>query len=368
MRCTCFVIAVLCGSIAAQQTWIVDVNGSGNFTSLAPAIAAASPGDILLIRPGHYGVVSLNKQLSLLADRSATAQVQLDQLAVVNPATPAGQITIGGLVIDELDCTSVSVPIAIDSVTSHRASFTGCRSVNANWLGVDQATRVTSTIAVFSQCDLIGSNGGCHQQSWPGVPALYVDGDVTIAGGQLIGGSGGYGTNCGNIAAASAIYLHSGSARVTHCSLFGGSGPGGWVAQIVSGSLYMDPSNTFYPTPVISGGTAVSVVLPAMSGTSAPPGGAMTWRLDGAPGIPALLAGSVGVGTPTAIPEGILWLQPVTMTVLWMGTTDAQGMFRGSLPVPPLVGRGLLITLQAAVLPTGAPLLAASTPVTLLVY
>jgi len=44
----------LCALPVAADTIIVDLNGTGDFTTVAPAVDAASPGDIVLVLPGYY--------------------------------------------------------------------------------------------------------------------------------------------------------------------------------------------------------------------------------------------------------------------------------------------------------------------------
>jgi hypothetical protein len=54
----------------AQNLWIVDAAGAGDFSDLQPALFAASPGDLVWILPGEYGPALLDKRLTLLAEES----------------------------------------------------------------------------------------------------------------------------------------------------------------------------------------------------------------------------------------------------------------------------------------------------------
>jgi hypothetical protein len=59
------------GGVSAQTIWIVDINnGPGtHFTNVAPAVAAAASGDIIIVRPGAYeGAFSTSKGLTILAE------------------------------------------------------------------------------------------------------------------------------------------------------------------------------------------------------------------------------------------------------------------------------------------------------------
>ena len=61
-------LALLASPLCAQRTWIVDANnGPGtDFTDLPPALAAASSGDTLIVRPGNYQGGTTAKALRIL--------------------------------------------------------------------------------------------------------------------------------------------------------------------------------------------------------------------------------------------------------------------------------------------------------------
>ena len=49
--------------------WIVDVNGSGNFTKIQDAIDNASDGDVILVYNGtYYENISINKCLTIIGN------------------------------------------------------------------------------------------------------------------------------------------------------------------------------------------------------------------------------------------------------------------------------------------------------------
>ena len=73
------------------NTWIVDqANGAGaNFTNIPPAIAAAAPGDVIIVRAGTYSPFTLTHGLSLLGQGS----VRISGTIAVN-AVPAGEVAL----------------------------------------------------------------------------------------------------------------------------------------------------------------------------------------------------------------------------------------------------------------------------------
>jgi hypothetical protein len=82
--------AAVSAALAAQTTWIVDQGGTGNFVDLAPAIAAAAPGDILLLRGGgsYVGFYTVNRALHLVAELPRPRIDYLDMRSI-----PAGSAT-----------------------------------------------------------------------------------------------------------------------------------------------------------------------------------------------------------------------------------------------------------------------------------
>lgn len=66
-------------AVQAPTTWIVDASGGPgtNFTQLQPAINAASPGDLILVRPGSYGNFDLSKALTILGEQDVRVSTGL---------------------------------------------------------------------------------------------------------------------------------------------------------------------------------------------------------------------------------------------------------------------------------------------------
>src|SRR5688572_32926121 len=81
---------------ALAHTWIVDQAGGpgSHFTDIPPAIAAASPGDVLIIRAGLYSSYTLDKGLTLLGESVATTKAKYTTGGTWIQNLPAGQLAI----------------------------------------------------------------------------------------------------------------------------------------------------------------------------------------------------------------------------------------------------------------------------------
>jgi hypothetical protein len=67
---------LVCTSSAWATTWIVDDNGGAGvqFTDIPPAIAAAQPGDVLLVAAGNYSAFILDKGLTIIGYSEPSVQ------------------------------------------------------------------------------------------------------------------------------------------------------------------------------------------------------------------------------------------------------------------------------------------------------
>ena len=66
-------------AVQTTRTWIVDVNGNGDFPTVAEALERADPLDSVEIRPGRYGEsVTLSKAIELIGDTTDPGGVVID--------------------------------------------------------------------------------------------------------------------------------------------------------------------------------------------------------------------------------------------------------------------------------------------------
>ncbi|MCA8968125.1 MAG: hypothetical protein KDC95_00025 [Planctomycetes bacterium] len=93
---------VATGALRAQKTWIVDqANGPGtDFTDIQPAVDAASAGDRIRIRGGHYTAPRITKALTVYADFGG-AYITTTTNVVVIENIPKGQTcTVAGFILE----------------------------------------------------------------------------------------------------------------------------------------------------------------------------------------------------------------------------------------------------------------------------
>ena len=91
-----FTLAAAVPVLPAQRTWTV--GPGGQFSDIQPAIDAASPGDIIRVRPGLYGGFNTSKGVALLGDPGA--RISSLALPSVN-ALPAGsQFVVAGFIFE----------------------------------------------------------------------------------------------------------------------------------------------------------------------------------------------------------------------------------------------------------------------------
>jgi len=57
---------MLTAEVVGRQTWIVAQDGCGDFTEIQPAVDAASPGDLTLVKEGSHEHVWVDKPLSIV--------------------------------------------------------------------------------------------------------------------------------------------------------------------------------------------------------------------------------------------------------------------------------------------------------------
>lgn len=107
--CALGLTLALAASAARASTWIVDAAGGpgADFTDLPPAIAAATPGDVLIVRAGGYSSFVLDKGLAIVADPGADVLGGITVLDVTTFRALLANLACDALVI--ADCPRVVI-------------------------------------------------------------------------------------------------------------------------------------------------------------------------------------------------------------------------------------------------------------------
>ncbi len=319
---------VALNSLGLCNTWIVDqLNGPGtNFIDIPPAIAAAAPGDVILVRPGTYASFTLSRGMSILGQGVVktsgdivVSSVPVGEVAVICNVEPVTVLyneirisTCAGAVLLQRVDTSISVNGSadvriFDSTNGVQPidSLAAVRIVDSRAQVAQSVFHGAHGLDAFCQYGYIGEPGA-HAVQCSGVSRVHFA-RSTATGGDgghsdywcgLSGGTGGHG-----------IYAFGNNVPFAPLELIV---TGGGVGQAIGGltgdpvgspgqSMIVGPNTiawssqmVYLPTaPWVSpGGTLLfaPTVEPTleMIGTAAP-GGMITLRLHAEPGTVARL-------------------------------------------------------------------------------
>ncbi len=235
---TMLAAAVVTASGFSQTTYIVDDDGGVgvDFTTIDAAVAAAQPGDRIVVHGGTYGAFTLSEGVSVLAlgQPRLTGSVAIQalpagQTAILagfrfEPSYPASSLSVtncaGTVIVDA--CTllgSGSGPLAVATnstdVRFHRTRI--LPGANSVYVPARGALRVSGSRVELTACELVGGDGGDGAPN-PRRGAYGLDcvsgSRVHIARSTVRGGNGGDGDDIWSVNGASggdAIHAASGS-------------------------------------------------------------------------------------------------------------------------------------------------------------
>lgn len=216
-----------------------------DFTDIQPAVDAAGPGDIVLVRDGTYGGFTIDgKGISVVAEQGASV---FFSAPVTVQACPADE----DVLLRGLDVAGGAAG-ALFGATTHAVTFhlnEGDVWVEDCTLAATAATPfspaqdvggadIFSSVVSFQRCTLWGQEGltfvsGFSATSLPGDTALRVDGgSASLDGCTLIGGAGGDGVfnafdESDGAAGGSALLIDDGYVFLRGCTVVGGVGGDG---------------------------------------------------------------------------------------------------------------------------------------------
>ncbi len=356
-----FAVVILSLDVAAQRTWIVDqANGPGtNFTDIPMAIAAAAPGDNVIVRAGSsYSGFLLGKPLQILAEPNVSVQAfSISPGALIANLPAGGEIVLDGFLKCDVYVNRCAGSVFIQNIGCDRAvvtnsaavTFAGCRlgsGSSATFMGA----RVDGSVVTYDRCRILGGCAGFGGATGVGLEVLRST--VVSSRTSIVGGA-----PCQLPAAASAAIrlgqsvltlTGDGSARVAP----GQPGPN---AIEGTGTVIMSPLVSVNGA-VASSVAVVSHHVPSLAASAAGVGQPRVVDLRATSGAYFLLAlGYPGTPTRLAGTLGDLWLDPARPLALFAaGFVPPSGRIVHRLPGamnPSLVG--VRVAWQAAAFEQG---------------
>jgi hypothetical protein len=372
----------IAASLPAQTTWIVDQSGGPgtNFTDIPPAVAAASAGDVILVRPGSYSSFSVSKGVKILGQPSFTvASGMIGAPPVIRildlPANETLVVANATISLSPLlPPTSASIQNALGHVHLQNVLFEPGSGTPG--LVVSGSADVTVADCTFAR----GSSGGTLPVPTGFDPAVSVtNSDVTLVGsivqGRIGGRFPGFPSSV-TIPTGKSLVVTSSTMHLSRCDVVaGGDVFGGPMSAVIASASSL--TFTGLPTNVVKGaagapainadasstveidtqlsvhGTAGGaafvqrriVTLDASGGTL---GGSMTADAVSPEGDICILFLGVPY-PPTPSPIGTLRINLATAVLIAQQVVPASGVTQQTVNIPnAVVLRGLLLGVQAA--------------------
>ena len=393
----------------AAGTWIVDDSGGPgvNFTSIPPAIAAASVGDKIFVRAGSYAAFTFNKPLVIRGEPgvNVAGNVLIDGLAVgtssalssCSLSTLVVQNCAGGVLLEALTFSSGANPLSefvlvdnCDDVRLRACSILG---------GDDPMGGYTTAIALRvanSRVEIVNSTlrGQIGEGLWAcgfpeaGGTGLMCDfgSRVHVAFSSIQGGEGGelescgFGSSGGNggagvlVVAGAEVILAGDSSNQIH----GGKGGNGWLSNCAGGGAGHggDGLKSFgsarYSGVTFLGGTSAcasrvgAAIAVAGTGSAVPatpndptlallgfePGLSFNVTLSAPPGSVAhLWVGRTMFAHPSV--GIVIELLTAKARLYSLGVVPASGVITANVDLPQLASGFILIAQADALLPSG---------------
>ncbi|MDD1758960.1 MAG: right-handed parallel beta-helix repeat-containing protein [Methanotrichaceae archaeon] len=128
------------------RTFVVDPSGASDFKSISQAISSASPGDTILIKPGEYGSVVLDRSIRIIG---LTA---MGDVVISARDSNALSITAPGCIVENLSIVGIGInpAVSIDSLSNlvRRCNLRGSTGLS-----------ITGENNTFKECQIDSSMG-----------------------------------------------------------------------------------------------------------------------------------------------------------------------------------------------------------------
>lgn len=402
---------LLLAAPAWAGTWIVDDGGGPgvNFTDIPQAIAAATAGDLILVRAGSYSAFTIDKPLVVrgeagvivhgdvaiqnLASGSKTAlsTCRIDRLVVQNCG--------GGVILESLQLIHVAGNglgwpeyVLVDGCDDVR--LRAC-SVLGSTQAVDWDSHTTALHVSNSRVEVVssilrgeaGNGDDCGIPDFGGSGLECSSGRTHLVLSPSYGGKGGaygscsFGAYSGNggagvfvaggaeviLASNAAHQIRGGDAGTDYngaCAFPGGAGHGGNGLNVTGLARYSGvtllggssacASKVGVPLFVGTGGASLQAVPtdPTLALTSPEPGSSFSVELRAPPGATAhLWLGRTMIVEPST--GVVVELLTNKMRLVPLGIVPASGVITSTVNLPPLPNGYILIAQADTVLTTG---------------
>ncbi len=352
--------------LAAQNNYVVDAAGGGDFTDLPAALAVAVHGDIVQVRPGTYTPASTDQGIRILGSsgaRFATGILRIHALPrnrtfalqdfAIDANSGVGLVlddNLGPVHLENLRSTGNSTGAGGLTLTVNRSL--AVTAVSSGFAVGAPGIKVTGSASHLTLIDCVAtgrSNLGTYPY-YSGAAGMEIWGgrvhctDCRFFGGwaSSIRGSGGHGISirgtmelqlgpgCSGLGGFGGDSFYGGSNGQALCRCSSGSG----------GLIRCDPSNT-----TLAGSATIVATVPVVTAPPTGPGRNLTpvWR--GGLQRPSILVVSLAAPT-TFLPWGPFHLDAATSGVIYAGPAIANPP---AFPLLPSLPVGTVITLQGLV-------------------
>lgn len=411
-------VLALASPVFATTVVVDDDGGSGvDFTTIAAAVAAAQPGDVILVRPGTYPWFVIDKGVAVLGSGGV---VVTGGVAIEN-VPPGPRVSLCGMRLPSLDVFACAAPVVATDLVFPSGTYAfsasvrvrGSADVRFRALTIVQAVPTSGGIAGMivetSRVELThsivegwrGDNAQFFSNGGSGGPGLIAraGADVHVSHTSLRGGHGGDYVDdlCGSCrggSGGSAILVQPGGRVLVTGTpadvARGGNGgrgvdcaydglPGAGLATYAAGESrhsevtflggYPQPDCSLVPVPpFLDAGVRVEAVpIDASLRATGPltPGTLATFTLRGAAGDSARLR----LGRQLALVDVVDVFEDrllVPLRTYDLGTLPASGEATFTFPLPAALPEGFLIVAQGGVTSaTGETRLSQSLPIVL---